>query len=44
MQLVFLLKYVVAHLGEKLVLVLGASIFCVVNPYPKDFCDEVDYY
>ena len=33
----FLLKYVVAHLGEMLVLELGASTLCVVNPYPQNF-------
>ena len=37
MHLVFLLKYVVAHLGEKLELKLGASTLCVVKPLPQDF-------
>ena len=34
MHLVHLLKYSNAHLGEKLVLGLGACTLCVVNPYP----------
>lgn len=35
-HLVFLLKYVVACLGEKLLLKLGASTVCVVNLYPQN--------
>jgi hypothetical protein len=40
----FLWKNVVVHLGEKLVVGLGVSTLCVVNPYPQRPCDAVEYY
>ena len=42
--LVFLLKNVVAHLGEKLVVKLGVSTLCAMNSYPPKPCDAVEYY
>ena len=39
---VFLFKYVVAHLGEKLVLEVGASTLCLVNPYPQNFVMQLN--
>ena len=38
-QLVFLLKYSVAHLNEKLVLELGAYVLFLVNRYLQNLCD-----
>ena len=40
----FLLKYIIPHIGEKLVLEVGASTLCVVNPYPQIFFDVAQYY
>ena len=34
---VYLLKYIVVHLGEKLVMELAASTLCVVNTYSQNF-------
>lgn len=40
----FLSKYVVAHLGKKLVLKLDPSTLCGVNPYPPKLCNVAKYH
>ena len=44
MHLAPLMKYVVANLGETLVLELGPSILCVCEPLPPKLCDAAQYY
>ena len=36
------MNVLVAHLGEKLVLILGASTLCVMKPYPQSFMMQLN--